>query len=53
MIDARGADAAAVEQRVQRALMQVHGKAVQDATAVQKEINRRVPMSQAYGRRTS
>lgn len=44
-IDARGANAADVESRVHRALVAVHGSAVQNAVAVQKEIRARSPRS--------
>ena len=42
-IDARGASAAEVEQRVSRAIARAHGSAVQNAIAVQNERRRRVP----------
>jgi hypothetical protein len=42
-IDARGADAAAVEMRVQRSLAAVHGSAVRNAVAVQAEMAKRSP----------
>ncbi len=43
VIDARGTNAADVEARVQRALVAVHGSAVQSAVGVQDEMNRRKP----------
>lgn len=42
-IDARGADAAAVEQRTRRALIAVHGSAVQKAVAASQELSKRRP----------
>jgi hypothetical protein len=42
-IHAEGADAAAIQQRVGRALEQVHGSAVQNATMVMAERRRRSP----------
>lgn len=42
-IDARGADAAAIEQRVNKALIAVHGSAVKHSAAVQAEMAKRKP----------
>jgi peptidoglycan hydrolase-like protein with peptidoglycan-binding domain len=44
-IDARGANAVDVEARVQRALIAVHGSAVQSSAAVQQEMRLRSPRS--------
>jgi lambda family phage tail tape measure protein len=44
-IDARGTDPVQVQRNVNRSLVQVHGSAVQNAIAVQKEMQRRSPRS--------
>lgn len=43
-IDARGANAADVEQRVQQSLVAVHGSAVKNSAAVQAEMQKRKPL---------
>lgn len=43
-IDARGANAADVEQRVQQSLVAVHGSAVKNSAAVQAEMSKRKPL---------